>query len=118
MRQVICRICQLETPPADLSDRDRLGDLGMDSLIALELRGELGKSLRLEGKISPTVAFETGTIGELTQRLMTIAMEQNKSGNGKRLERDTKRDSLEIKVEALEAMTDAQVEELLKERIS
>ena len=118
VRQVICRICQLETPPEDLSDRDRLGDLGMDSLIALELRGELGKSLGLEGKISPTVAFETGTIGELTQRLMTIAMEQNKSGNGKRLERDTKRDSLEIKVEALEAMTDAQVEELLKERIS
>src|SRR6202041_3254580 len=58
VRRVICKVCQLTISPEELGDRDRLGDLGMDSLIALELRNELGKALGLEGKISATIGFD------------------------------------------------------------
>jgi acyl carrier protein len=117
VREVTCRVCQLEIPPEELNDRDRLGDLGMDSLIALELRGELGKALGLEGKISATVAFDTGTIGELAQLLISIVENQNDSQSGKQPASDATRQPLEINVEDLEAMTDAEVEKLLQDRL-
>jgi len=113
VRQVTCRVCQLDIPPEKLSDRDRLGDLGIDSLIALELRSELGKALGLEGKISATIAFDTGTIGEMADRLISIAKNQG----GTRSANQTTRDPLEVNVETLEAMTDAEVEKLLQERL-
>jgi hypothetical protein len=45
VRQTICRVFGLQVSPEDLGDRDRLSDLGMDSLIAIELRSELAKAL-------------------------------------------------------------------------
>ncbi|MBS1803319.1 MAG: amino acid adenylation domain-containing protein [Acidobacteria bacterium] len=72
VRQVVCRVCQLQVPSEQLSDEDRLGALGMDSLIALELRNELGKALGVEGKLSATIAFDAETIGELTRRITAL----------------------------------------------
>ena len=119
VRQVICRVCRLAISPEELSDRDRLGDLGMDSLIALELRNELGKALGLEGKISATVAFDTGTVGELTnwlRNLMSPTMVTASPAQG--LENVAAANPKIVSAEALQGMTDAEVEELLRERLA
>ena len=116
VRQVICRVCRLAVSPDELSDRDRLGDLGMDSLIALELRNELGKALGLEGKISATVAFDAGTVGALVSSLRgllsPIAASASQGSEG------IATDSKIVTAKALQSMTDAEVEELLRERVA
>ncbi len=87
----------------------------MDSLIALELRNELAKALGLEGKISATVAFDTGTVGELTNWLINLRSPTTVSASpAKGPERVAAADSKMVSAEALENMTDAEVEELLR----
>lgn len=117
VRQVICRICQLESSGETLNNRDRLGDLGMDSLIALELRSELGKALGLEGKISATIGFDTGTVGELTQRLVMLLVDKKPNKDPKESKDSAARAPFALDIETLEAMTDAEVEGLLRERM-
>jgi 3-oxoacyl-(acyl-carrier-protein) synthase/SAM-dependent methyltransferase/acyl carrier protein len=75
VRVTICRVFNLPQSPEELTARERLTDLGMDSLIALELRAELAKGTGLGARISSTIAFDTGTVGELTKALQQ-AMEQ------------------------------------------
>jgi 3-oxoacyl-(acyl-carrier-protein) synthase/SAM-dependent methyltransferase/acyl carrier protein len=117
VRRVICKVCQLTISPEELGDRDRLGDLGMDSLIALELRNELSKALGLEGKISATIGFDTGTVGELTNRLLELISSKTVSASSQELERVVT-DSRMVTEEAIQGMTDAEVEELLRERLA
>jgi 3-oxoacyl-(acyl-carrier-protein) synthase/SAM-dependent methyltransferase len=117
VRRVICKVCQLTISPEELGDRDRLGDLGMDSLIALELRNELGKALCLEGKISATIGFDTGTVGELTNRLLELISSKIVTASSQELE-SIVTDSGMVSAETLQGMTDAEVEELLKERFA
>jgi hypothetical protein len=88
----------------------------MDSLIALELRNELGKALGLEGKISATVAFDTGTIGALVSGLLEL-MSPIAASVSRGIE-GTANDSKIVTAEALQSMTDAEVEELLRERLA
>lgn len=71
----ICRVFNLPQSAEELTARERLTDLGMDSLIALELRAELAKGTGLGTRISSTIAFDTGTVGELAKALQ-LAMEQ------------------------------------------
>jgi 3-oxoacyl-(acyl-carrier-protein) synthase/SAM-dependent methyltransferase/acyl carrier protein len=118
VRQMICRVCRLTISPEELNDRDRLGDLGMDSLIALELRNELGKALGLEGKISATVAFDTGTVGELTNLLASLVSAMPVSASPAKGPESIAAQSKIVSAEALEDMTDAEVEELLRERLA
>jgi acyl carrier protein len=115
VRKTICRVFQLEIRADELSERSRLSDLGMDSLIALELRGELGKALGLEGKISSTIAFDTGTVGELTLSLEALLAPSGKEGP-RESPRAASRSA--VTAEALENLTEEQVEEMLKERLS
>jgi 3-oxoacyl-(acyl-carrier-protein) synthase/SAM-dependent methyltransferase len=118
VRQVLCRVCQLEISPQNLNDRDRLGDLGMDSLIALELRSELSNALSLEGQISATIAFDTGTVGGLIQRLKTMVVNREEFANPRNaLKAEEAADPIMIDREALQKMTDAEVEELLRNRL-
>lgn len=119
VRTTICRVCQLDVLPETLNDRDRLSDLGMDSLIALELRSELGKALELEGRISSTVAFDTGTVGELARLLVELL-----GPEGGHALPDGKRNAVNpaaaamVSVETLQEMSDAEVEALLQERLT
>ena len=70
VRETIRRVFNLARPAHQLGPRDRLTDLGMDSLIALELRSALAKGLGLGDRISSTIAFDTGTVGELAHALL------------------------------------------------
>jgi len=117
VRQVICRVCQLTISPRELGDRDRLSDLGMDSLVALELRTELEKALGLKGKISATVAFDTGTVGELTNRVTELMSARKEPVSAAiTLKGVVAHDSRMIGADSLQGMTDAEVEGLLRER--
>jgi hypothetical protein len=92
----------------------------MDSLIALELRAELGKRLGLQSQIPSTIGFDTGTVGELTRALNQIF--------ASRLESRTTTVSLTPQAVAEEPvyltpeqvmdLSEEEVEQLLKERLS
>jgi 3-oxoacyl-(acyl-carrier-protein) synthase/SAM-dependent methyltransferase/acyl carrier protein len=121
VKETICNVFRLDTPPEALGDRDRLSDLGMDSLIALELRSELSKRLGLEGKISSTIAFDTGTVGELTRLLSGLlrpfAEQPSESGNLPPMHGRQVKPHYHT-AEQLEQMSDEEIEQLLKERLS
>jgi SAM-dependent methyltransferase len=119
VRQTICRVFGLQVSPADLGDRDRLSDLGMDSLIAIELRSELAKVLGYEGRIPATIAFDTGSVGELTRTLAALTQPASESYS----ETGTAsvppvQVSVAVTAESLQEMTEERVEQLLKERLS
>jgi acyl carrier protein len=107
--------------PEELSDRDRLTDLGMDSLIALELRSELAKRLGLEGKISSTIAFDTGTVGELLRRLVPILANEADAPphiSDIRAKQGRRPEPALVTEEQLQSMSEEEVEQLLKERLA
>lgn len=118
VRQTICRVFGLQVAAEDLGDRDRLSDLGMDSLIALELRGELGKALGLEGRIPSTVAFDTGTVGELTRSMAALLRPESigpaPTGTPSGSLAET---SAVVTADALQEMSEEEVEQLLLARM-
>ena len=121
VRETVCSVFQLEIPPEELGDRDRLSDLGMDSLIALELRSELSKRLGLEGKISSTIAFDTGTLGELVRALTALLIPQAERPSASAEPpsvRPARSEAQYHTAEQLEKMSDEEVEQLLRERLS
>jgi acyl carrier protein len=116
VRRTICRVFGLQVSPEELGDRDRLSDLGMDSLIALELRGELGKALGLEGRIPSTVAFDTGTVGELVRMLAALLQPGSQGESGSKAEAG-EQGSVAVTAESLQEMSEEEVEQLLMERM-
>ncbi len=147
VRATIRRVFNLSRPAGDLGARDRLMDLGMDSLIALELRSELARGLSLESRISSTIAFDTGTVGELANALLSALQapaaaseSSHPEGNGankangsiqsiQSINRPSFADSVprgkisdlkpvRVTAEQLSEMSEEEVERLLMERLS
>jgi 3-oxoacyl-(acyl-carrier-protein) synthase/SAM-dependent methyltransferase/acyl carrier protein len=121
VKETICQVFHLDLSPDELGDRDRLSDLGMDSLIALELQSVLSKRLGLEGKISSTVALDTGTVGELVQLLsetVTPAPPNRARAGSAESPLARRREQPHLTVEQLEEMSEEEVERLLRERLS
>jgi acyl carrier protein/SAM-dependent methyltransferase len=122
VRETICGVFQLDIRPENLTDRDRLSDLGMDSLIALELRGELSKKLGLGTRIPSTIAFDTGTVGELVRALAALLVSQ--TGKPLSLKASVQPASFlktergYVTAEQLQTMSEEDVERLLTERLS
>ncbi|HEX4310701.1 MAG TPA: beta-ketoacyl synthase N-terminal-like domain-containing protein [Acidobacteriaceae bacterium] len=117
VRQTICRVFGLQISPDELGDRDRLSDLGMDSLIALELRGELAKALGLAGRIPSTIAFDTGTVGELTRSLASLIEPGAPESEAGTTSVSPAEKPVAVTAETLEGMTEEHVERLLMERM-
>jgi acyl carrier protein len=59
----------LALSPDDLDARTPLGDLGLDSLMAVELRNSLGASLSMDRPIPATLVFDYPTIEAITDFL-------------------------------------------------
>ena len=121
VRETVCSVFRLDVRPEELGDRDRLTDLGMDSLIALELRSELAKRLGLEGKISSTIAFDTGTVGELLRSLVPMLANEADaplSISDIRAKQGRRHEPALVTEEQLQSMSEEEVEQLLKERLS
>ena len=139
VRETIRRVFNLARPAEELGARDRLTDLGMDSLIALELRSALAKGSGLGGRISSTIAFDTGTVGELSAALLHSfdssepqpqpqpqpqAQSKEKTPNGSpRASNGSKANGSGVKpgpvtAQQLSEMSEEEVEQLLNERLS
>jgi len=77
VREQVMRILRLDaaSPP---SLHDRLMDLGMDSLMAVQLRNGLSRALQLQRALQSTLMFDYPTIdaiaGHLLERLNPVAM--------------------------------------------
>jgi 3-oxoacyl-(acyl-carrier-protein) synthase/SAM-dependent methyltransferase/acyl carrier protein len=122
VRETVCSVLRLDARPEELSDRDRLTDLGMDSLIALELRSELAKRLGLEGKISSTIAFDTGTVGELLRSLVPMLANEADAPlpipDIRAKQQRRRHDPALVTEEQLQSMSEEEVERLVKERLA
>ena len=60
----------LRLPPSyPLAQQDRLMDVGLDSLMAVELRSRLGKGLEVERPLSATLVFDHPTIQAIAEYL-------------------------------------------------
>jgi 2-polyprenyl-3-methyl-5-hydroxy-6-metoxy-1,4-benzoquinol methylase/acyl carrier protein len=137
VRTTIRRVFNLSQSAESLTARDRLSDLGMDSLIALELKAELAKASRLGAHISSTIAFDTGTVGELTHALLRAMSEEmgdamtgtshasSSSSDGKAYDVIISSQNVEsisttalLTIDELSEMSDEEVEQMLKERLA
>jgi hypothetical protein len=69
VRERVMRVLKL---PADAPPglRDRLMEIGFDSLMAVQLRNQLGKGLGLAQPLPATVMFDQPTIEDLAQHLL------------------------------------------------
>jgi 3-oxoacyl-(acyl-carrier-protein) synthase/SAM-dependent methyltransferase len=131
VRSTIRRVFNLARNAEELSRRDRLSDLGMDSLIALELKAQLAKGSGLGKRISSTIAFDTGTVGELAAALLSAMEAETYEADLPREPDDAKNNLATQKSEAnsqlseapmlsaddLSAMSEEEVEKLLSERL-
>ncbi|WP_263360184.1 beta-ketoacyl synthase N-terminal-like domain-containing protein [Acidicapsa ligni] len=119
VRTTIQRVFQLSVRPEELGTRDRLSDLGMDSLIALELRAELVKGLGTDARVSSTIAFDTGTVGELANALLlSIEPASDDTEETSPIIDHHNVKSTPVTAEQLSEMSEEEVEKLLNERLS
>ena len=109
--QCIRKVLDLD-PQLELSPRARLTDLGVDSLIALELRSLLSTSLGLGDKLASTAAFDAGTVEGLARMVSTAYFPP--------LNNPVPVDAAVLKtltVEEISELSDEEVEQLLATRI-
>ena len=103
----------LRLPLADAPGRnDRLMDLGMDSLMAVQLRNLLGTGLALDRRLPATLMFDHPTIDELAQFLQcefaAPAVAPGKPESAK---------PAPVSAVQVAAMSEAEVEALLLQRL-
>jgi malonyl CoA-acyl carrier protein transacylase/SAM-dependent methyltransferase len=96
-----------------LARSQRLVDLGLDSLMALELRSALTKGLGLSQSLTSTLVFDHPTIDAVCDHLEREVLRQEAGGR----EPASGPDPLSGAAEALEAMADEEVEILLLNKL-
>jgi acyl transferase domain-containing protein len=104
-------------PAIGLGARDRLTDLGMDSLIALELKSRLAKELGLGENVSATVAFDAGTVGELSRQMMELVFSSAAPVEVAAAREEPSRPAATLSIDDISEMSDEQVELLLSARL-
>src|SRR5690606_32014061 len=69
LRGLAVRVLSLD-PPSALAAAQPLSELGMDSLMAIELRNLIGTTLDLERPLSATAALDYPTLGALADHVL------------------------------------------------
>ncbi|HVY18071.1 MAG TPA: methyltransferase, partial [Rhodopila sp.] len=72
VRHCAAQVMHLD-PATRPGPRERFSDLGMDSLMALQLQTDLSKALGLGDRLPATIAFDTGTVEGLTDEILRLA---------------------------------------------
>jgi hypothetical protein len=105
----------LKRPADDPPGRsERFQDIGFDSLMAVQLRNQLTRGLGLDKALPATLMFDYPTIDALASRLMEFCEVEPQPLAAPNA--DTSAAS-KVSAEAVEAMSDAEVEALLLERL-
>ncbi|MBL8341593.1 MAG: acyltransferase domain-containing protein [Rubrivivax sp.] len=81
VRERVMRVLKLP-PDAPPGLRDRLMDIGFDSLMAVQLRNQLGKALELKQPLPATLMFDQPTIEELARYLLQRLAPPAATANG------------------------------------
>jgi acyl carrier protein len=89
-----------------------LQELGLDSLLSIELRNSLGVSL--QRSLPATLLFNHPTLTALTDYLLAVVVEQESDRAEERRPKPGRRSLLE----EVEALSDAEVERMLSEQTS
>jgi acyl transferase domain-containing protein len=110
VRGEVIRILRLD-PSSPPTRRDRLMDLGMDSLMAVQLRNALDRMLALEGSLPSTLMFDYPTIEAIAKYLLDrITTEESSSANDATGARESG-----VDVQAVSSLSDDQIAALLAE---
>ena len=109
LQGLLTQTLRLAAPP----DVDTgVSELGMDSLMALQLKSLLESRLGVEDALPATIAFDTGTVEALAEHLYVLVSPREAV-----LIPVTRESSVTISAEALSQYSDAEVEALLAERL-
>jgi acyl transferase domain-containing protein/SAM-dependent methyltransferase len=117
VRDRVERVLRLD--PSQPPDRNaRLMDLGFDSLMAVQLRNQLGAGLTLSAPLPATVLFDYPTIDRLAARLVELLAQADRAGAPAPAPAPAEAPAPgAVGKAAVEAMSEAEVERLLLERL-
>jgi acyl transferase domain-containing protein/SAM-dependent methyltransferase len=119
VRSRVVRVLKLD-PANPPGAADRLMDLGFDSLMAVQLRNQLGAGLELDKPLPATVMFDHPTIDALASYLLErLAPAPSPSTTASREDARAvaSNAATPLGAEAVAAMSDAQIEALLMARL-
>jgi polyketide synthase 12/myxalamid-type polyketide synthase MxaB len=113
VRSQALRVLALE-PTAPLDRRQKLQELGLDSLMAVELRNRLGTGLGLKQKLPATLVFDYPTVETLARFLIQELSRTEMGSADSRPETATMQDSTAVEALAeIEQLSDEEAEALL-----
>jgi acyl carrier protein len=115
VRAQIMTILRL-SPDSPPSRRDRLMDLGMDSLMAVRLRNTLTQALQLERPLPSTLIFSYPTIDAIADHLHAL-LQKSAAPPFSPLELSTLENAEDLNLEAAAVPSDAEIVRLLDERM-
>jgi acyl transferase domain-containing protein/SAM-dependent methyltransferase len=117
VRMHVMRVLRLDAAEAP-SRHDRLMDLGLDSLMAIQLRNLLGTGLGLGKSLPATLMFDHPTIESLASHLLDrIALAPAESPVANPATRAIAASTARLDADQLAAMTESQVEAMLLSRL-
>jgi acyl carrier protein len=115
VRDRVMRVLRLTASQAP--DREqRLMDLGIDSLMAVEFRNMLATDLRVDGKLPATLIFDYPTIDAIADYLLERTLGLG-SSSAAAAEPEAPSAEIERAAAELETMDDEEVEALLNKRL-
>jgi acyl carrier protein len=111
VRSIVARVLRLDSPAA-VDRQGRLMDLGVDSLMALELRNLLTRSLGLERSLPATLIFDYPTVNAVAAHLAETVL-AGPADEGQRTPEPQPTGEADTSTADLEALSDAEVETML-----
>ena len=101
------------TSPEQIERKRRLMDLGLDSLMAVELRTRLAKALAVEKPLSATLVFDYPTLDALADHLERDILQLEPAEKAQ----ESASDAIALRAEEVEHLTDEEVETLLLKKL-
>ena len=101
----------LAMPVGDVRDRTPLSDLGLDSLMAVELRNLLGAALGVQRPLPATLVFDFPTVEAIAEHLLEV-LEPSTDGVA-----DEARASVSAMIDDLDDLSDQEIDRLFAQRL-